>query len=203
LPSQNERKVSMNQLLIQHARLEKNEEELALSLGKLIIIFNRLERDIGELIATFLGKGGLENRTYIDIFTSSHSFTQKLDLLSSFYLHRYLDQKEQCDFFRQVARKLSFFEGLRNTYVHSWWGTKTFGDTEFIREKTTIRGRKGLKVFQESSIPESILKLCEDISSFHLILDEIFKSCKSYNIISIESISTLTEWIATHCSRTA
>lgn len=166
------------------------------------MVFNRLERDIGELIATFLGKGGYENRIYVDIFTSSHSFAQKLDLLSSLYLHRYSGQKEQCEFFRQVIRKLGRFEELRNTYVHSWWGTKNFGDKEFIRKKPTIKGRKGLKVSEEPSIPESISKLCEDISSFNfVILSEIYKSCKSYNIMSVEAISTQAEWIATHCSR--
>lgn len=181
--------------------LEKNEKELALSLGQLVMVFNRLERDIGELIAVFLGKVDYKNRIYVDIFTSSHSFAQKLDLLSAFYLHRYSDQKGQCEFFRQVICKLSRFEELRNTYIHSWWGTKKFGDKKFIRQKITLKGRKGLKVAEEPSLPKSILELCDDISRFNFVLlSEIYKSCKSYVIISAEAISKWNEFIERYCS---
>jgi hypothetical protein len=93
-------------------------------------------------------------------------------------------------------------EELRNTYIHSWWGTKKFGDKGFIRQKSSVKGRKGCKMSEEPSIPKDILDLCDDMSSFNfVILTAIYKSCKDNYIMSAAEISQQNEFIATYCSR--
>ena len=118
----------------------------ATAIGLLVMQFNRLEHDLGELLAVFMKRANQEEYfENIAIMTAALSFGQKLDLLSALYLKRYKAFPAQCDIFKKLISQLCKFEEYRNALIHSRWGTQAFGDPEFKRFKPNIKGKRGLK----------------------------------------------------------
>ncbi len=152
------------------------EAELAMEIGRVVIHFNNLERDLGELLATLLESNNNFVRTAL---VASMSFTQKVDLLAALYLEKFKIDLNKCGIFRLSIQKLRSLEEERNKYVHSCFNTKTFGSNEFIRSKPKTKGARGLSVAQEEVDIQAIKALKDRISSFRVLeLTELYRGCK-------------------------
>jgi len=167
----------------------------ATSIGLLVMQFNRFEHDLGEFLAVFMKRGDQEEYfENIAIMTAALSFGQKLDLLSALYLKRYQEQPAQCDIFKKIISQLSRFEEYRNALIHSRWGTRTFGDSEFKRFKPNIKGRKGLRQFSALADWRQIRMMCKEMQDFSCIeMFEIYSGCASHEVMSDETINKLSE----------
>ncbi|MGC4394290.1 hypothetical protein [Hydrogenophaga sp. T2] len=165
----------------------------ATSIGLLVIQFNRLEYDLGEFLGVFLKRKNQEEHfENIAIMTAALSFGQKLDLLSALYLKRYREQPKQCEIFKRIILQMSKYEEYRNSLVHSRWGTQTFGDSEFKRFKSNIKGRKGLRKVAELADWRQIRTICTEMQSFNCIeMLEIYRGCARYEAMSEETINRL------------
>ncbi len=167
--------------------------KLASSIGLLVMQFNSIEHDIGELLAVFLKRNSQDDYfNNISIMTAALSFSQKLDMLSALYLKRYESNQRQCEVFRKIIIKLSKFEEYRNTHIHSRWGTRSFGDSEFKRFKPNVKGRKGLRNAEEVVDWKEIREKCKEMSEFNCNeLFEIYRGCSEYCEMSEETLSKL------------
>lgn len=167
----------------------------ATSIGLLVMQFNRFEHDLGEFLAVFMKRGNQEEYfENIAIMTAALSFGQKLDLLSALYLKRYQGQPAQCDIFKRIISQLSKFEEYRNALIHSRWGTRTFGDSEFKRFKPNIKGRKGLRQVAALADWRQIRMMCKEMQEFNCTeMFEIYRGCASHEAMSEETINKLSE----------
>lgn len=167
----------------------------ATSIGLLFMQFNRLEHDLGEFLAVFMKRGSQEEYfENIAIMTAALSFGQKLDLLSALYLNRYRAQSTQCDIFKRIISQLSKFEEYRNALIHSRWGTRTFGDSEFKRFKPNIKGRKGLRQVATLADWRQIRMMCKEMKEFNCTeMFEVYCGCASNEVMSEETINKLGE----------
>lgn len=165
----------MDEFLKRGNALREEEEKLAKALGLLVMSFNRLERDVGELLAALIQSNDHHTRHAL---VASMSFGQKVDLIAALYLERFKGNEAQKSLCNSAVKKLHRFEEERNKYIHSWWGTKRFGDTDFIRIKPKTKGGKGLTVLEEQAAPAVLLEVCKQISSFcWLELFELHRAC--------------------------
>lgn len=168
---------------------------IATSIGLLVIQFNSFEHDLGEFLAVFMKRESQEEYfENIAIMAAALSFGQKLDLLSALYLKRYREQSEQCDIFKKIISQLSKFEEYRNALIHSRWGTHTFGDSEFKRFKSNIKGRKGLKQVAKLADWRQIRAMCKEMQEFNCTeMFDIYRGCATYEVMSQETIKELSE----------
>jgi len=151
------------------------EAELAMAIGRVVIHFNNLERDLGELLAALLES---KNSFVQTALVASMSFSQKVGLLAALYLEKFKDDSERCDACRSSIQKLRSLDEERNRYVHSCFGTKTFGSSEFLRTKPKTKGAKGLSVAREDVDIQAMKALKDRISSFSwLELTELYRGC--------------------------
>ena len=134
-----------------------------MAIGHLVIRFNRLDRDLGEVIYLVVGSYKPHIR---EVFTASLSFAQKVDMLSALLLEKHKNNELHLQTVKQTIKKIQEFEKQRNTIMHSWWGTEQFGDEEFISTKQRIRGGKGLVTKTLPADAEQIMRVCKDIDSF-------------------------------------
>jgi hypothetical protein len=180
------------EMLERGRRLRMLETRLACSIGLLVIRFNRLESGVGELLAVFLQHTQEELFENISIMTAALSFSQKLDLLVALYLKRYASNEAQCALFRSLISELSAYEEFRNACVHSRWGTRTFGDDEFMRFKANVKGRKGLREVALPADWREIRKICREMDFFDCIeMTEIYRGCREHAEMSPETIESL------------
>lgn len=157
------------------ADFKATEAELAMAIGRIVMHFNNLERDLGELLAALLESNNNFVRTAL---VASMSFSQKVDLLAALYLEKFKEDAERSEVCRSSIQKLRSLEEERNKYVHSCFGTKTFGSSEFLRTKPKTKGAKGLSVAREEVNIQAMKGLKDRISSFGWFdLIELYRGC--------------------------
>ena len=120
------------ELLERGQRFKEEIDKIALAIGHLVITFNRLDRDVGEVIYLLVGSYKPHIR---EVFTASLSFAQKVDMLSALLLEKHKEDTESAQAVKQKIKKIQDFENQRNTIMHSCWGTEQFGDDDFISIK--------------------------------------------------------------------
>lgn len=159
----------------EYAEFIETEAELAMAIGRIVIHFNILERDLGELLG-----GLLESNSYFvwTALVASMSFAQKVDLLAALYLEKHKDDLDRCEECRSSIQILRSLEEERNKYVHSVYGTVTFGSSEFIRTKPRTKGAKGLSVAKEKVVIQAMKALKDRITSACFIeLPKLYRGC--------------------------
>jgi hypothetical protein len=167
--------VKSQNLSIEDSDFLAAESELAMAIGQIVIHFNNLERDLGELLAALLEANNNFTRSAI---VASMSFSQKTDLLAALYLEKFSDDLEKCAACRASIRKLLTIEEERNKYVHSCFSTKTFGSSEYLRIKPKTKGAKGLVVASVAVDISAAKTLKDQISSFRFLeLVELYRGC--------------------------
>jgi len=150
--------------IIERGKRFKNElDKIAMAIGYLVIGFNRLDREVGEVIYLVVGSYKPHIR---EVFTASLSFAQKVDMLSALLLEKHKKDSESLQTVKQKIKKIKGFENQRNTIMHSWWGTEQFGDDNFISVKKRVRGGKGLVTKTVPAEADKIMQVCSDIDSF-------------------------------------
>ena len=153
-----------------------NEDALANAIGLLVMSFNRLEHDVGELLGSLLR---MPDESARHTLVAAMSFGQKVDLFSALFQARcsaVAALQERCN---AAVTKMRALEEYRNSIVHSWWGTHIAGDEQFISIKPTIRGGKGLRVKRESADPAMILQTKEEIESFRFTeVPELYRAIR-------------------------
>ncbi|MEE2002354.1 hypothetical protein QWY20_12900 [Alkalimonas sp. MEB108] len=154
---------SKEEVLERGKRFRKELDKIAMAIGHLVIRFNRLDRDLGEVIYLVVGSYKPHIR---EVFTASLSFAQKVDMLSALLLEKHKNDAKHLQTVKQKIKKIQEFEKQRNTIMHSWWGTEQFGDDEFISTKQRVRGGKGLVKNTIPADAEKIMHICSDIDNF-------------------------------------
>ena len=154
--------------------LSAKRNQLALWLGRLVIAFNDLEyslaREISSGLSLRVDPIKANQRYYlpydsdmVDIMMASASFGQKLDFFSALFLKRFDGNDKQQEHIKSVITALSNAEGFRNQYIHSVWIEPTLSEN-FSRRKAKTKGRKGLKISDETANVDSIKTAIKDIN---------------------------------------
>ena len=144
-------------------RFQEELDKIAMAIGHLVMRFNRLDRELGEVIYLVVGSYKPHIR---EVFTASLSFAQKVDMLSALLLEKHKNDTDNLQTLKQKIKKIKDFEKQRNTIMHSWWGTEQFGDDNFISTKQRVRGGKGLVTSTVPADADKIMQVCSDIDSF-------------------------------------
>lgn len=151
------------------------EAEIAMAIGRMVIRFNSLDRDLGQLLAALLES----KNTFVGAaLVASIGFSQKVDLLAALYLEKFKEDPAKCAECRTAIQKLRTIEEERNKYVHSCFGTSSFGSSEFLRTKPKTKGGKGLSFAREDVDVQAMKALVDRMSDFAFLdLVELYRGC--------------------------
>jgi len=174
-------------LMAKHARLfegfkdnmekyKAKQRELAEAIGFLVIKFNRLDRDLGELIEHVIMGVPVGNKIaqLHEIFTGGLSFAQKINFLKALWYQRFVSDHKKLGLCDTFIKNCSEIEDFRNMVVHSCWGLRAFGSFDFVRIKSHVRSKKGLHVKMESAenLSKDITKKCGNLDALkHQIIE--------------------------------
>ncbi len=125
-------------------------EEVANNIGWVIIEFNLLEYNLLEILKYYLCESTYTSSLMFNL-VSEKTFTQRVDVLKSFYKQHYQDRKEEFDEsnpnfeneFSQLINNLKEAGGLRNKYAHCFW--HTIDEDRIVEFKTEI-DKEGTKI---------------------------------------------------------
>lgn len=142
-------------------RSKKAEDALAPALGRLVIVFGRLEFDLGKLVAAAVG---VSDDAASDAVNAVLSFRQKLDIVAALAPER-APSPEDLLRIREAIGEMGEFEAQRNMYLHSQWGF-FWGDHIMERRKVRAARATGLKRSAEEANVVQIESLASDIERF-------------------------------------
>lgn len=123
------------------------ENQLYHQLGKFIVMFQRLETQLTDIVLQIV-QGNVE---FVNILITQHEFSSLLkttDVLFSRYVdERTIDDSEKSVFHKLIVKCLKLAE-LRNTLVHSRYFDLVKGDEPIalVRENSKLSGGKGIRV---------------------------------------------------------
>lgn len=153
---------TLEEILQRGREQEEALNSIALALGRVVIAFNRLERDLGECLSKILGARITPTK---DALNAALGLDQRIDVLAAVYRDsRRADNETRL--LDHCVKELHRFQSLRNTLMHSSYGTARLGDAVFIRRKENVRGAKGLRVTRVDANPATIHEIEEDMNRF-------------------------------------
>ncbi len=157
-------------------QLLKNLEDLARSIGQVVIAFNGLERDVSDVLVTVLKLRKTPGMW--DSFRASMSFAQRLDLICAVFLQADRTEAER-SLLAYCMRKLRYYEERRNYVVHATWSTASFGDPNLQGKKVSTKGGKGLRASVQSADWVDLAVLAAEIDLFcSLDLVQLYGVCQ-------------------------
>lgn len=138
-------------------------KECATALGEMSMAFQELENRLLELFASFTDKDDLMTGLIIG---SQLSFRKLCDTSEALCRHRTKD-KEAITEISAIVKNCAKLEGQRNTYIHSYYASASFGDAleVFARSKHKIKRGKGFSSDCDSHEPEKLRDLAFDMES--------------------------------------
>jgi hypothetical protein len=161
-----------NNILVENVhQYVENLNNVAQEIGHIVIEFNKLEHEIGNIISMFI-----YNKTINipQIFTAALGFSQKLDLLYSLYFEYFENDETKVSRLKLFIKNMEKAEKNRNEIVHSWFGNYFFDTPDVSRNKPTIKGRKGLRNNCENVVLQELKRIKVFINSLrHLPCLEI------------------------------
>ena len=135
------------------------ENQLYHHLGKFVVIFQRLEAQVTDIVLEIVNG----NCEFVKILITQHEFSSLLkttDVLFSRYVdERTIDDSEKSLFHKLIVKCLKLAE-LRNTIVHSQYFDLVNGDEPIalIRENSKLSVGKGTRVEETEDLTEDNFK---------------------------------------------
>ena len=131
-------------------------QSLYISLGELVVNFNRLELAISYCIWTILKWDWEEDYGYQYVVTNRMSIVNLTKMLDALIRMRFEDNEYQEKFYN-LCKKANHLSSERDTLIHSWW--RLTNKNDLIRIKHSLRMKKGLTPFIERNYEISKIKL--------------------------------------------
>jgi len=129
------------------------ENQLYHQLGKFVVVFQRLEAQVTDIVLLIV-KG---NPEFVRILITQHEFSSLLkttDVLFSRYVdERTIDDSEKAIFHKLIVECSKIAE-IRNNLVHSQYFDLVQGDEPIalIRENSKLRGGKGIRLEESEDL---------------------------------------------------
>lgn len=148
------------------------ENQLYHQLGKFVVIFQRLEAQVTDIVVQIV-KG---NPEFIRILITQHEFSSLLkttDVLFSRYVdERTINDSEKAIFHKLVVECFKLAE-LRNSLVHSQYFDLVKGDEPIalVRENSKLRGGKGIRLEESEDLTKE--KFEEYFTRLNLAINEL------------------------------
>jgi hypothetical protein len=160
-------------------------EECATALGEMSMAFQELENKLLELFASVTDK---DDPTTGLIIGSQFSFRKLCDTTEALCRHRTND-KEVIGEISTIVKRCAELEGQRNTYIHSYYASASFGDSleVFARSKHKIKRGKGFSSDCDSHEPAKLHDLAFDMETEARRINEFLEWLREDGIILPES----------------
>jgi hypothetical protein len=160
-------------------------EECATALGEMSMAFQELENRLLELFASVTDKDDL---TVGLIIGSQLPFRKLCDTAEALCRHRTKD-KEVTGEISAIVKKCAGLEEQRNTYIHSYYASASFGDglEVFARSKHKIKRGKGFSSDCDSHEPTKLRDLAFDMQTEARKIKEFLEWLRNDGIIPPES----------------
>jgi len=157
------------------------DNQLYHQLGKFVVIFQRLEAQITEIVLQIVNGNG----EFVRILITQHGFSPLLkttDVLFS----RYVDERTIADseksIFHKLIVKCSKLAELRNRIVHSQYFDLVKGDEPIalVRENSRLSGGKGSRVEETEDLTE------QDFEEYFVRVDDAINELEAFRLKIID-----------------
>jgi hypothetical protein len=119
-----------------------NTQRLKTGIGDVVINFQFLEYELSEILSRALG---FKNQDDAHRIGAAMSFKQKLNLYCELYAERDNKGAIKVDILT-VRKAMAAAEEFRNSVVHSFWHVSGNKDIVWMRTKSNIASKSGLKI---------------------------------------------------------
>lgn len=110
-----------------------NKDEIYYSIGKFVVEFENLLKDVKEILVEFLDQQSMFNETeYIESLISELDAMGLILKFQNLYGIRYKDNKQNLELIKKIFLRLKLIVEFRNALVHSPW--KFYEDDTFANE---------------------------------------------------------------------
>lgn len=157
------------------------DNQLYHQLGKFIVIFQRLEAQVADIVLKIVNG----NDEFVDILITQHALSSLLkttDVLFSRYVdERTIDDSEKSIFHKLIVKCLKLAE-LRNTIVHSQYFDLVKGDEPIalVRENSKLSGGKGTRVEETEDLTK------EDFEEYFVRLNDAINELEVFRLKIID-----------------